>query len=62
MAAHRDAIWLDRELFASVQAIHADRYSLSPEQQQLTERYHVAFVRAGALLDDDKQQRIRELN
>ncbi len=62
MAAHRDAIWLNRELFARVQIVHADRYGLTPEQQQLTERYHVSFVRAGALLDDDKQQRIRELN
>jgi peptidyl-dipeptidase Dcp len=62
LAAHRDAIWLNRELFARVQAVHADRFALSPEQQQLTERYHVAFVRAGALLDDAKQQRIRKLN
>ena len=62
LAAHRDAIWLNRELFARVQAVHADRYGLDPEQQQLTERYHVSFVRAGALLDNDKQQRIRELN
>jgi peptidyl-dipeptidase Dcp len=62
MAAHRDAIWLNRELFARVQIVHAERYGLTPEQQQLTERYHVSFVRAGALLDDDKQQRIRELN
>lgn len=62
LAAHSDAIWLNRELFARVQAIHADRFGLTPEQQQLTERYYVAFVRAGALLDDAMQQRIRELN
>ncbi|MFT4514370.1 MAG: peptidyl-dipeptidase Dcp [Planctomycetota bacterium] len=62
LAAHRDAICLNRQLFARVQAIHADRYGLGPEQQQLTERTHVSFVRAGALLDDHKQQRIRELN
>lgn len=62
LAAHRDSIWLNRELFARVQAVHANCQDLSPEQQRLTERYHVAFVRAGAMLDDDKQQRIRELN
>jgi len=62
LSSHRDAIWLDQELFARVKAIHADRAGLDPEQRQLVERYHTAFLRAGAELDADKQQRIREIN
>jgi len=62
MASHRDSIWLDSELFARVQAVHASRDSLDPEQRQLVERYHTAFVRAGAELDEATQQRVREIN
>src|SRR5690606_28175462 len=62
LAAHRDAIWLDRQLFARVQAVHADRAKLDAEQQHLPERYSLAFVRAGAMLDEHKQQRIRAIN
>ena len=62
MAGHRDAIWLDRELFARVQTVHASRDGLDPEPRQLVERYHTAFLRAGAELDDAKQQRVREIN
>src|SRR5690606_9629148 len=43
-------------------AVHADRAKLDAEQQQLTERYYLAFVRAGAMLDEHKQQRIRAIN
>ncbi|HEB54679.1 MAG TPA: M3 family peptidase [bacterium] len=62
LAQHRDAIWLDAELFARVRTVLADRDSLTPEQQRLTERVHTAFVRAGAELDGKSQQRVREIN
>ena len=62
LASHRDTIWLDRELFGRVQAVYAQRDSLGAEQHQLVDRYHTAFLRAGAELDADKQQRIREIN
>lgn len=62
LAAHSDSIWLDPKLFARVQAVYDDRDALPPEEKQLTERYHLSFVRHGARLDEAQQQRIREIN
>ncbi|MFK7739143.1 MAG: M3 family metallopeptidase [Planctomycetota bacterium] len=62
LAAHRDAIWLNRDLFARVEAVFGQRTELDPEQARLTERYHAAHLRAGARLDDAQQQRVREIN
>ena len=63
-AAHRDAIRLDRALFARIDALFADRdaLGLDPESLRLLERYHADFVRAGARLSEEKQARLRELN
>lgn len=69
-SAHRDAILLDRELFARVDAVHAaaeaagstSAGSLSEEQRRLVERHHTDFVRAGAGLAPEQQQRLKELN
>ncbi len=63
LAAHQDAIWLDPELFLRIDAVFAARASLTaPEQQRLVERYHLAFVRNGARLAPDAQQRLRSIN
>jgi peptidyl-dipeptidase Dcp len=64
LAAHSDAIYLDDALFRRVRAIYEQRHelSLSPEDCQLVERYHLDFERAGALLSDADKVRLRELN
>ncbi|MBB3050917.1 peptidyl-dipeptidase Dcp [Prauserella isguenensis] len=64
LAAHSDAVHLDGALFARVDAVHAqrDELDLTPEQDWLLHRTHVAFTRAGADLPEDKQVRLRELN
>jgi peptidyl-dipeptidase Dcp len=64
LAAHRDAILLDRRLYERVQALFEQRddLDLDPESRWLLERYHTDFVRAGAQLSDAEQQRLRELN
>lgn len=63
LAAHQDTIWLDKELFARIAAIHAQREELKgPEQTRLAERYHKTFVRNGALLDEAAQKRLRAIN
>ena len=64
LAAHHDAIHLDRALFERIDAVHTDRENagLDEEERRLVERYHADFVRAGAALDEDDQQRLRELN
>jgi peptidyl-dipeptidase Dcp len=62
-AAASDAIWMDAELFARVEAVHADRASLTdPEERRLVERYHTQFVRRGARLDAVAQERMRAIN
>src|SRR5690606_27956052 len=64
LAAHEDAILLNPELFARIEALHARRDSLGldPEAVRLIERYHVDFVRAGAELSDADKARLREIN
>ncbi|MGZ4626400.1 MAG: M3 family metallopeptidase [Kineosporiaceae bacterium] len=64
MAAHHDAIVLDRRLFARIATLRAREreLGLDAEQSRLLERYHKDFVRAGAGLDERAQDRLREIN
>jgi peptidyl-dipeptidase Dcp len=64
LTEHRDAILLDRRLFARLDSLQARRHDLGldAEQARLLERYTKDFVRAGAGLDDAAQQRLREIN
>jgi len=63
-AAHRDAIMLNDALFARVDAVHSqrERLDLDAESLRLVERYHTAFVRAGARLDTEQKARLKEIN
>jgi peptidyl-dipeptidase Dcp len=64
LAAHRDAIHLDRDLFARVQAVHdrKDALDLSVEQERLLEETYKEFVRSGAALPEASQERLRQVN
>jgi peptidyl-dipeptidase Dcp len=64
LAAHSDNIRLNKELFDRVLVVYEQRdsFDLSAEQQHLLEETHKNFVRAGANLDDDSQDRLREIN
>lgn len=66
LAAHRDAIYLDRRLFARVETLveqaAAGTLDLPEDAAWLLYRTHTAFVRAGVRLDDDAQARLRDLN
>ncbi|NNH68592.1 M3 family metallopeptidase [Nocardia uniformis] len=64
LAAHRDAIHLDPELFGRVESLYERRadLGLEGEQARLLEQYYLRFVRAGARLDAAQQERLRELN
>ncbi|MEV1294324.1 M3 family metallopeptidase [Pseudonocardia sp. NPDC049635] len=64
LAAHADAIRLDPELFARIDALHArrDTLGLDAESRRLLERHHRDMVRAGAQLGATEQARLRELN
>ena len=59
MAAHGSAISMHAGLFARIDSLFAQRDSLdlTPEQTRLLERIHLDFVRAGAKLAPDAQQR-----
>ena len=63
-SAHRDSILLDPALFARLDAVHAARHEsrLDEEQLRLVERHHTDFVRAGAALPAEQQDRLRQLN
>ncbi len=57
-------IILDPALFARVKAVHGRRAALklSEEQSTLLENCYRDFVRGGALLDDTKKARLREIS
>jgi peptidyl-dipeptidase Dcp len=59
LAAHYNAIYLDAQLFARIDAVHAARATLSldGEQLRLVERIHLDFVRAGAKLSGEARAR-----
>jgi peptidyl-dipeptidase Dcp len=64
LAAHRDAIYLDARLFRRVKRLH-DRLGdlgLDSVQRFLVQRYYRDFVRAGALLPDSDQAKLKTLN
>jgi len=64
LAAHEDQIYLDSALFARIDAVYAqrDRLQLDPESQELLERYHIEFVRAGARLGAAEQRKLRRFD
>ena len=64
LAAHADAITLDAELFARIDALFDRRHELEldPESLRLLEHRHRDAVRAGARLGTAEQDRLRALN
>ncbi|MEZ6062380.1 MAG: M3 family metallopeptidase [Planctomycetaceae bacterium] len=64
LAAHSDNILLNRRLFQRVDRLYNDRdgLNLTPEQQEVLRQHHEDFVRAGARLSEQDQNRIRTLN
>ncbi|MCY3690231.1 MAG: M3 family metallopeptidase [Gammaproteobacteria bacterium] len=64
LAAHYDAILLNRDLFARISALHESRddLGLDPESHRLLERTHIDFIRAGAGLSEEQQEQLRDIN
>jgi peptidyl-dipeptidase Dcp len=64
LAAHRDAIYLNRPLFKRVETLYNERarLGLDEESQWLIERYYKDFVRAGAKLSDADKTRLKRMN
>jgi len=63
-SAHSDAINLNADLFARIQAVYdqRDELDLSAEGLRLVEEYHKDFVRAGAQLSDDDKETLKTMN
>lgn len=54
----------DATLFARVKAVHdkQEELGLTPEQQMLLDDTYKGFVRGGAMLDEEKKKRFREIS
>jgi len=63
LAAHSSEIYMNRALFARLDALHAKRAALglTTEQARVLERFHLDFVRAGARLGGPEQARYAEI-
>ena len=64
MSEHSDNITLNAALFEKVNAVYQqkDELNLNKEQQQLLEKTYKNFVRSGANLTAEQQERLREIN
>src|SRR5437016_7289124 len=64
LAAHRDAIHLNGNLFARIQELYDNRaqLGLDPEASYLLERYYKDFVRAGVKLSDPDKEKLKKMN
>ena len=64
LAAHRDAIMLNPQLFERIQKLYDTRTALDldAESVRLIERYHTDFVRAGAKLSATDKVRLKQIN
>ncbi|MEP6480968.1 MAG: M3 family metallopeptidase, partial [Rhodoglobus sp.] len=64
LAAHSDAVRLNSELYRHIGALYEqlDGLELDAESRYLVERYYMEFTIAGAGLDDDEKQQLRDFN
>ncbi len=64
LSQHRDDILLDATLFERIKSVHGrlEQLSLSAEQERLLEEMYKDFVRGGANLSGEDQNRLREIN
>lgn len=66
LSEHSDNIFLNQDLYKRVAAVHAQeeagKIQLTTEQHYLLDKYYKEFVRFGAGLDAQKQERLREIN
>jgi len=64
LAAHQDEIELNPELFARLKTLYDEREELDLNREQLflLEHLYEQAVRNGALLDDEDQARLKEIN
>ena len=64
LASYEDSIMLNRELFARILNLYEKRNRLSLDDQstRMLEKIYKDFIRAGAALDIDQQEKMKKLN
>ncbi|WP_303912682.1 M3 family metallopeptidase [Bacteroides mediterraneensis] len=66
LSEHSDNIFLNLDLYKRVASVHAQeeagKIKLTTEQHYLLDKYYKEFIRSGAGLDAQKQERLREIN
>ncbi len=64
LTAHSDNISLNDKLFARIKSVYEnqDNENLTGEQKMVLKKYYEEGVRAGALLEGEKKERLKEIN
>ena len=61
LTKHENDIVLNHKLFARVKTVYENHRELTPEEQMLLDKEYDAFVRRGALLDEEGKDQLRKL-
>ena len=62
LAAHADSIKLDPTLFSRIKTLVTSSNDLNPEDSWVLKKYFEDFLQAGADLDPEKRERVKEIN
>ena len=62
LAAHADSIKLDPTLFSRIKTLVTKSSALNPEDSWVLKKYYEDFLQAGADLDPEKRERVKEIN
>ena len=64
LSKHRDDILLNAHLFSRIKIVYnnMDSLELNPEQAKLLDEAYKRFVRGGANLDENEQEKLRKIN
>jgi len=62
LAAHADSIKLDPTLFSRIKTLVTSSNDLNPEDSWVLKKYYEDFLQAGADLDPEKRERVKEIN
>ena len=62
LTEHANNIMFNPRFFQRVKAVYENHGSLTPEEETLLEKSYDGFIRAGAALDEEHKNRLREIN
>ena len=66
LSEHQDNIYLNQKLYKKIETLHnmekEGKITLTTEQHYLLDSYYKGFIRSGAGLSADKQERLRAIN